>query len=213
MTLSRRQTLALLATLPIAGAAGLSVPALAKDGDLYPMLKLMAPAGIPDKIVLGPADAKVTVIEYASLTCPHCMRFNANTFPEVKSRYIDTGKIRYILRPYPRDNIDMLEWMLALTAQDSQHVVDVMFTIQDQLYATDKPGDLLKSTALQLGFTEETYQGVLTNQDMYNNLVKLRDQAGTEFGLEGTPTFYVNGKMLSGELSIDDLAKEIDPLL
>ena len=213
MTLSRRQTLALLATLPVAGATGFSLPALAKDGDIYPMLKLMVPAGIPDKIVHGPEDAKVTVIEYASLTCPHCMRFNANTFPEVQSRYIDTGKIRYILRPYPRDNIDMLEWMLALTAQDSQHVVDVLFTIQDQLYATDKPGDLLKSTALQLGFTEETYQGVLTNQDMYDNLVKLRDQAGNEFGLEGTPTFYVNGKMVSGELSIDDLAKEIDPLL
>ena len=217
MPITRRNALALLAALPAAGLMG-PASAFAKDGDLYEVLKLMNPAGYPDKIILGPDTAPVTVIEYAALTCPHCYRFNLNTFPEVKKTYIDTGKVRYIIRPFPLGSpqtnpADWAMWMLTLAASDSFQALETFFSIQNQLFGNPKAGDLIQSTALQLGFTPETYKAVLSNQDNLKKLVAERQQAANDFGLQGTPTFYINGKMASGELAFGDLAKEIDPLL
>lgn len=213
MNITRRNALALLAALPATGLLG-SAAAFAKDGDTYEMLKLMNPAGLPDKAILGPDNAPVTIIEYASPTCPHCARFSENTFPQIKTKYIDTGKVRFIMRPFIRNVLDAAVFMLAECSDGGYHeILNTFFKTQNQWVMADKPGDEIKKTALQLGFTDKSYQTCLSNQDMYKQLVAERDQATNDFGVEGTPTFFINGKQESGELSFDEMAKFIDPLL
>nr|WP_282565444.1 thioredoxin domain-containing protein [Paradevosia shaoguanensis] len=181
---------------------------------MFDQAKLLAPNGLPDK-VLGPADAKVTVIEYASPTCPHCAVFSNDTLPEFMKQYVDTGKVRYILRPFVRNVLDAVVFLLAEAAGEDQYhnVVSTYFKTQDTWATSDKPRDAILVIAKQLGFTDESFEAALTNQDLFKGMETLREQALDEFKLEGTPTFYINGKKLSGDKTIEQLAAEIDPLL
>ncbi|AKR54512.1 hypothetical protein XM25_01545 [Devosia sp. H5989] len=201
-----------------AAASALSVTGIgaaqAADGEMIDQAKLMAPDGLPDK-VLGSPDAKVTVIEYASPTCPHCAIFSNETLPEFKKQYVDTGKVKFILRPFVRNVLDAVVFLLAEAAGDDQYhnVVDTFFKTQDQWAASDKPRDAILVIAKQLGFTDSSFEAALTNQDLFKGMETLREQAINDFKLEGTPTFYINGKKLSGEKTIEQMAAEIDPLL
>jgi protein-disulfide isomerase len=112
--LTRRETIVMAATASLAGAAGWS-PAFAAEGDMIDLTLLMAPDGLPDK-VLGNADAKVTFIEYASPTCPHCAAFSNDILPAFLEKYVDTGKVKFILRPFARNNIDAAIFLLAEAA-------------------------------------------------------------------------------------------------
>jgi protein-disulfide isomerase len=255
---TRRQTLGLAAAASVAGlAGGLPTIALAKEGDQLDQLKLMAPAGIPDKISGNP-DAKVTVIEYASPTCPHCALFANTVLQPFEDKYVTTGKVKFILRPFARNTMDAAIFMLAeaaaksadgisLTApttpadassasqQDTaagqgqsgaatpaysanavkaaENVISTFFKTQDTWGLSDKPLDAVKAVAFQLGFSEESFNQALQDQDYFNKIQTMRDQAMKDFGLEGTPTFYVNGKQLTGEKTLEQLSAEIDPLL
>ena len=92
-------------------------------------------------------------------------------------------------------------------------MISTYFKTQETWGVSDKPLDAVKAVAFQLGFSEQSFQAALTNQDFFNAIEKMRDQALNDFGLEGTPTFYLNGKQLTGEKSLDQLSAEIDPLL
>lgn len=215
MKLSRRDTLVLGAVTSAAGLLGLNSPVLAEDGQTYDVAKLMTlPEGITDH-VLGPADAKVTVIEYASPTCPHCARFANDVYPAFKEKYIDTNKVRFILRPFVRNVLDAVIFLVAEAAGPEKYhdVVDTYFKTQDTWIVSDKPRDALEAVAIQLGFTKESFEAALTNQDLFTAMEKVREQASKDFGLSGTPTFYVNGKQMSGEKTLEELSAEIDPLL
>lgn len=205
------------AVLAAAAGTGLSFvfgssAALAQQFDAA---KLMQPAGgVPDH-PLGNKEAKVTVIEYLSPTCPHCKSFLDNVFPQLKAEYIDTDKIQFIPRPFSRNILDSVVFMLAEAAGEAKYheVIDTFFKTQDQWVTSNKPADAMFAIAQQLGFTKETYDAALTNQDLFNGLEAMKKQAIDEFKLQGTPTFYVNGKMLSGEISLEAFKAEIDPLL
>ena len=110
MNLTRRETLTLAAAATAAGVVGFPSLALAKDGDMIDLLKLMAPKGIPDKVDGDPA-AKVTFIEYASPTCPHCALFSNTVLQPFKDKYVTTGKVKFILRPFARNNTDAAIFM------------------------------------------------------------------------------------------------------
>lgn len=181
----------------------------------FDVAKLMAPAGGVADHPLGPADAKVTVIEYLSPTCPHCAAFNNTVLPQLKTEYIDTGKIQFIPRPFMRNVLDAVVFMLAEAAGPEKYheVIDTFFRTQDQWVASEKPNDAIFAIAQQLGFTKESYDAALTNQTLFAGLEALQKQALDEFQLQGTPTFYINGKMLTGESSFEALKAEIDPLL
>lgn len=203
----------------VAAAAGTSVSflfgatgALAQQVDVA---KLMAPAGGIADHPLGPADAKVTVIEYLSPTCPHCAAFARDVYPQLKTEYIDTSKIQFIPRPFMRNVLDAVVFMLAEAAGPEKYhdVVDTFFKTQDKWASSATPNDAMLAIAQQLGFTKESYDAALTNQDLFKGLELVRDQALNEFQLEGTPTFYINGKKLTGESSLEALKAEIDPLL
>lgn len=181
----------------------------------FDVAKLMAPAGGVADHPMGPADAKVTMIEYLSPTCPHCAAFHNTVLPQIKAEYIDTNKIQFIPRPFMRNVLDAVVFMLAEAAGPEKYhsVVDTFFKTQDQWVASEKPNDAIFGIAQQLGFTKESYDAALTNQDLFAGLEAMQKQALDEFQLQGTPTFYINGKMLTGESTFEALKAEIDPLL
>lgn len=203
----------------VAAAAGTGVSFLfgstAAYAQQFDAQRLLSPAGgVPDH-PLGNKDAKVTVVEYLSPTCPHCKAFVDDVFPQLKAEYIDTGKIQFIPRPFVRNVLDAVVFMLAEAAGEAKYheVVDTFFRTQTEWVTSNTPADAMFAIAQQLGFTKETYDAALTNQALFSGLETMRDQATREFQLQGTPTFYINGKMLSGGASFENLKAEIDPLL
>lgn len=185
------------------------------DAKLVEELKKPGPAG---DIALGSDKAPVTIIEYASMTCPHCAHFSATTFPELKKRYIDTGKVRFIFREFPFDKVAAAAFMLArCAAKDGgsdryMAVVETLFAKQDQ-WVNDHPLQPLENIAKQLGFSDGSFKACLTNQTVLNDIEAVRDRAVDKLGVNSTPTFFVNGNKVVGDVSIDELAKQIDPYL
>ncbi len=171
-------------------------------------------AGPIEEQVLGKPDAPVTVVEYASMTCSHCANFHNRTYPELKKRYIDTGKVKYILREFPIDPLSAGAFMLARCAGKDRYfaLVEILFA-QQQKWVVQKPIEPLMSIARQAGFTQQTFDACLQDQKMLEGIEAVRDRGAKQFGVNSTPTFFINGKKFTGVMSIDDMAKEIDPLI
>jgi protein-disulfide isomerase len=212
VTLTRRDTLILAASASIASFYGLGT-AQAQEGTTKDVAKL-AEVALPDR-VLGAEEATVTVIEYASPTCPHCAAFHNTVYPAFKAEYIDTGKVKFILRPFVRNVLDAVVFLLAEAAGEDQYhaVIETYFRTHEQWSTSDTPRDAILEIAKQLGFTDQTFDAALTNQELFTAMETMRQQALDEFKLEGTPTFYVNGKQLTGDKTLEELKAEIDPLL
>jgi protein-disulfide isomerase len=192
----------------------LAGPALAQT-TISP-LELMKPDALPD-MAIGDPKAPVTIVEYASMTCPHCAHFQETTFPELKKRYIDTGKVRYIFREFPLDNLAAAASMIARCSADTD--ADKYFALTDTLFrqqrtwAVEKPLPPLLAIAKQAGFTEKTFNECLANQKILDGIESGRQRAISQFKVQSTPTFFINGTMQAGALSIDEMAKIIDPLI
>jgi protein-disulfide isomerase len=210
---NRREFVVSAAAL-IAAAALLSSAPLAL-ADPTPE-ELMRPGPLPD-IVLGKADAPVTIVEYASMTCPHCANFSKTTFPQLKSQYIDTGKVRFVFREFPLDDLAAAAAMLARCIDKSNGekavaVIEVLFASQDK-WAVRNPIPPLQQIAKQAGMSQQAFDECLKDQKLYNDILAMRERASKEYQVQSTPTLFVNGKMQRGETSIEELAKVIDPLL
>jgi protein-disulfide isomerase len=175
--------------------------------------ELMVPPPLGDR-VLGKDDAPVTVIEYASMTCPHCAHFAETTYKELKKRYIDTGKVKYIFREFPLDPLAAGASMLARCADKDKFypLIETLFQLQ-QTWAVEKPIPPLMAIAKQAGFTEQSFNACLSDQKMLNDIQAEQKRATDKFGVNSTPTIFVNGKKQVGASSIEDLAKVIDALL
>jgi protein-disulfide isomerase len=178
--------------------------------------ELMKPEALPD-MVMGDAKAPVTIIEYASMTCPHCAHFQEATFPDIKKRYIDTGKVRYILRDFPLDQLAAAAFIVArCAAKDDKDkyysLIDTLFR-QQRTWAIEKPIPPLMAIAKQAGLTEESFNACLANQKAWDALESVRDRATKQFKVQSTPTFFINGQQVTGALSIEEFAKVIDPYL
>jgi protein-disulfide isomerase len=176
----------------------------------------MRPGPLPD-IVLGKADAPVTIVEYASMTCPHCATFSKTTFPTLKSKYIDTGKVRFIFREFPLDELAAAAAMIARcidpqSGEKAMAVIDVLFHSQEQ-WAVRNPVPQLQQIAKQAGMTQKAFEECLANQKLYNDVLAMRERGAKEYKVESTPTLFVNGKLQKGGATIEQLEKLIDPLL
>ena len=171
--------------------------------------KLHAAPKIGDRF-LGKADAPITIVEYASATCPHCADFHAGTFVQIKKDYIDTGKVRYIFREFPFDDLALAAFMLARCAPEEKYfpMLDVIFK-QHQVWTRNPRDELLKIAKLA-GFTEETFGKCLKNEDVAKGISAIRDTGNKEFGINSTPTFFVNGKQLAGNQPIEKFKELID---
>jgi protein-disulfide isomerase len=219
VSLTRRELLTAGAALALSAAAvsaGVLPPftTLAIAADTNPSPEDLAHAGPAGDIMIGSDKAPVTIIEYASMTCPHCAHFEETTLPELKKRYIDTGKVRYVMREFPLDALAAAGFMLARCAGPDKYesVVETLFAKQPD-WVTQKPIPPLMAIAKQFGFTEDSFNACLANQKVLDDIQAVRDHAVNKLGVNSTPTFFVNGKRLVGDVSIDQLAKEIDPYL
>ena len=184
--------------------------------DNVPVADLMKPDAQPD-LALGSDKAPVTIVEYASMTCPHCAHFEETTFPEIKKRYIDTGKVRYILRDFPLDSLAGAAFVLAHCAANGDptkyySMVETLFR-QQTTWAVEKPVPPLMAIAKQAGLSEQQFNACLSNQKAWDAMESVRQRAMKEFKVELTPTFFVNGTKITGAVSIEDFAKVIDPYL
>ncbi len=177
------------------------------------MAELLKPGALPEKS-LGKDDAKVTIVEYASMTCPHCAHFAETTYPELKSKYIDTGKVRYILREFPFDPRAEAGFMLARCSGDNYFaMVDVLFKQQDSWVAVENVKDALLQISKLAGFTQETFNACLTDQKLLDDVRAVQKRGADEFKVDSTPTFFINGKTYKGALSIAEMSAIIDPML
>ncbi|HEX2215141.1 MAG TPA: DsbA family protein [Xanthobacteraceae bacterium] len=164
---------------------------------------------------LGPANAPVTLVEYASMTCSHCATFHVQTFPVLKSRYIDSGKVRYILREFPLDPLAAGAFMLAHCAGEGKYfdVVDALFKQQKSWAFAQNPIPPLFAVARQHGFNEQTFEKCLSYQKLLDGIDAVRRRAQEKFGVNSTPTFFINGKIFRGALTIEQIEREIQPFL
>ena len=180
-----------------------------------PMEELMKPGALPE-LAFGPADAKVVVVEFASMTCGHCANFHKNVWPEFQKKYIDTSKVRFIFREFPLDNLAAAASMLARCAggDKSFPLIEALFEKQeDWAFAKGNPVPKLFELAKQAGFTQESFDKCLTDQKLLDNITNARTRASEVYGIRSTPTFFINGKRLTGTPSIAAFDKMIEPLL
>jgi len=214
---TRRELCAGTATLALAGAVfgvgphgfGFVRPAFAEAAEE----ELMAPSPLGEKSQ-GDPKAPVTLIEYAAVTCPHCSDFFLHQFPEIKSKYVDTGKVYFIFREFPLNALDVAGFMLARCAGDDKFfpIVDTLFEKQRE-WVVQKPLEPLMAIAKQAGFTKESFEACLSNQQVENGVKWVRERASEKFGVSGTPTFFINGKKFTGNPTAADLGKQIDSYL
>lgn len=212
MTPTRRSLSAVFGAVALAASLAFAAPAaLAQDGPTsVDVTELMKPTVLGDR-VLGKADAPVTIVEYASMTCPHCAAFHAETWPALKTQYIDTGKARFIFREFPLDPLAAAASMLARCAPEDKYydMIDLFFDHQREWAYTDKPLDALQNMAKQAGFTQMSFEACLTNQKLLDGINASKDQALSKFGVNSTPTFFINGQKLVGEQTIESMGKAI----
>ena len=172
---------------------------------------LLVPQALPD-MQLGSDDAPVTIVEYASMTCPHCAHFHETTLPGLKEKYIDTGKARLIFREFPFDPRAAAAFMLARCAPKEQYfpLIDVMFKQQDVWATAQDPRPPLLQIVKLAGFTQESFEACLKNQQVLDNVMAVREKATKDYKVDSTPTFFINGEKVSGALSVEDMSKYID---
>jgi protein-disulfide isomerase len=204
------------AAIALAAAFGTVLPATEALAQKVADAELLKPSPLGE-MVLGPANAPVTIIEYASMTCSHCAHFAKTTYPELKKRYIDTGKVRYMLREFPLDPLAAAGFMLArCAAKDDANkyytLIDTLFHQQDT-WVVQKPLPPLQAIGRQAGLSEKDFNACLTNQSMLDKIESVRKNATDKLGVNSTPTFFVNGEKLTGDVSIDELTKKIEPYL
>ena len=179
---------------------------------VVPADQLMAIGPLPD-IVQGSAAAPVTIIEYASMTCTHCAAFHDSTWPELKSKYIDSGRVKFILREFPLDPLATAGFMLGRCAGTDKRnlLIDQLFAQQKSWAFVDKPIEPLLAIVKTIGFSQTDFENCLRNQDLYEQVSQSRERSAEAFNIDSTPTFFINGHKLTGELTIVDFDKAIEP--
>ena len=178
-----------------------------------PIDRLMTIAPLPD-LVQGSPSASITIIEYASTTCSHCAVFHETTWPELKAKYIDSGRAKFILREFPLDPLATASFMLARCAgSDKRDLwVDLFFSQQKTWAFGDRPVEALLAMAERIGMSRTDSENCMKNQDLYAQISQSRERAAVAFNIDSTPTFFVNGRRLRGELALSDFDRVIDPL-
>jgi protein-disulfide isomerase len=216
LIITRRAFTAALSLTGLAALVGFSPLQLIGQAFAQSAADVAKPVSLPD-MVLGPADAKVTITEFASMTCPHCAAFNAETFPKIKSEYIDTGKIRYIFREFPLDIKAAAGSMLArCIAKDDAGkyfaVVDLLFRQQND-WVVKNTTETLTRIGKQAGLSAQEVEDCLKNQQLLDKIAADQKYASDVLKVDSTPTFFVNGERIKGETSIEEFEKKINPLL
>ena len=196
-----------------AGALALPSAAQAQANVSVSVADLMAEGALPDAWQ-GAANAPITIIEYASMTCSHCAHFHETTYPTLKSKYIDTGKVRFVLREFPFDPVAVAGFMVARCAGEKREaMIGLLFSQQKNWAFSDKPLQGLTALVKQTGMSQEKFDACLQDKALYANVNQVFEKASKQFKVDSTPTFFINGKKVSGALSPEELDKQLEPLL
>jgi protein-disulfide isomerase len=177
------------------------------------MATVLKPGPLPELTVGDPSG--VPVVEYGSLTCPHCATFSREVFPELKKDYIDTGKVRFTFREFPRNTLDVAAFVLARCVGDDKAfaAIELLFATQDKWAFVDKPLEPLIAAMRPAGLTHDQAMACLKDQSKADAIVAIGKRATDEIKMTGTPTFVIDGKVYGGELSMDQLKAILDPLI
>src|SRR5690606_6653099 len=171
-------------------------PALADPSEM----ELMADGPLPEN-ALGEETAPNTIIEYSSMTCPHCARLHKELVPELKSKYVDTGKMRYIIREFPLDNLAFAAFMVARCAGPQKYfpVVEMLYANQEEwAFGEGDAVERLYKMAQQAGFSRDQYEKCLRDQELLDGIAAVRKRASEKLDVSSTPTLFVNGQKLKG---------------
>jgi protein-disulfide isomerase len=164
---------------------------------------------------IGDPAAPVTIIEYSSMTCPHCAAFHANTLPELKERYIDAGKVRLVLRDFPLDQNALRASMIAHCAGEDRYpqFVEVFFAQQASWARANDPVQVLKQLAQLGGLSADKVDACLADKALEEAILQARLDGQEKYDIKSTPSFIIDGKTYSGDQSVQKFAEIIDPLL
>ncbi len=204
----------LLSSLGTFLMAAVSTGAYAQKVDVA---ELMAPGPLPDR-ALGSEKAPITIVEYSSMTCSHCARFYGDVFQPFKKKYIDTGKVRFIMREFPLDPVASSAFALArCQPEDKYHTtIGTLFEQQKNWSFVSDPAKSSKALfaiSKKLGFTKQSYEACMADTKLTQSFTDIRQKAKDKFGVKGVPAFFINGEKLQGEKTLDAFDKAIEPLL
>ena len=213
MTLFRPVIAALVAAMTVA-----AVPAVAQDAK--PAENAQAAEQMPEgrvlpDIALGEANAPLTIVEYASFTCPHCAAFHDENLPKLKAEYIDTGKVRFIQRDVYFDAVGLWAGILARCGGDEKYypVADVLFDEQ-KTWLDAKTGDEiaanLRKIGAKAGMTPDQMDACWADKQKVADLVATFQKHATEDKIDGTPSFVIGGRTVAGAMSYDAFLKQIE---
>ena len=167
-----------------------------------------------DDRILGNPDAPITIVEYASLTCPHCAHFTNDVLPELKKKWIDTGKAKLVLRDYPLDEPALRAAMVARCAPPDKYYayIDTFFGAQEKWVTARDYRDALARLVKLGGMSREEFDNCLKNTALENKIVEGRLIASKELDVNSTPTFFINGTKFTGAPTVEEFDKALSGL-
>ena len=216
MILTRRAFTAALSLTGLGLLAGFSPLRLIGEAMAQTAADVAKPVSLPD-MALGPANATVTITEFASMTCPHCAAFTEKVFPKIKSEYIDTGKIRFVFREFPLDIKAAAGSMLArcIAKDDSGKyfaVIDMLFRQQNE-WVLKNTTETLTRIGKQAGLSQQQVEDCLKDQPLLDKIAADQKYANEVLKVNSTPTFFINGEMIKGDQTFEEFDKRIKSLL
>jgi protein-disulfide isomerase len=216
LIITRRAFTAALSLAGLDTLAGLSPLRLIQEAMAQSASDVAKPVSLSD-MALGPANASVTITEYASMTCPHCAAFNEAVFPKIKSEYIDTGKIRYVFREFPLDIKAAAGSILArcIAKDDSGKyfaVIDMLFKQQSD-WVMKNTRETLTRIGKQAGLSQQGVEDCLKDQALFDKIAADQKYAREVLKVHSTPTLFINGEKIKGETSFEEFDKKIKSLL
>jgi protein-disulfide isomerase len=164
--------------------------------------------------VIGNADAPVTIVEYFSLTCPHCAGFHNDTYADLKTKYVDTGKVKFVYRDFPLDGAGLRAALMARCVDERRYpgVIQVLFKTQNNWARAADPVAEIKKIGQLAGLGDDAFQSCLQSETLANGILAKRQEASAA-GVQSTPTFKIEGQIYSGLRSLEEFSEILDPLL
>jgi len=209
---TRRTFLATFLLLALTVVALFSPVGSAARAQQNPTATLAAkPVSLPD-MALGQSKAPITIIEYSSLTCPHCADFEENVLPMLQTKYIDTGKVRFVSREFPLDIQAAAASMLARCAANGdapKYFEATTMLFKQQRPLMERTTDTLKAVGGRFGLTAEAVEACVKDQALLDKLTADQQFAFDELKVDATPTFFINGERLRGAMSFEEFEAKL----
>jgi protein-disulfide isomerase len=191
-------------------SVGFAAPTPEGSADMAAVLK---PGPLPE-LSSGP-ETGVPVVEYGSVTCPHCAAFDKTVLPKFKAAYVDSGKVRYIFREFSRNPLDVAAFTLARCVGDDKAMatIELLFATQDKWAFTENPLEPLLAALRPTGLSHDKAMACLKDNAEIAKVRSVTETAEKLVKVQGTPTFVIDGKVYGGELLMDDFNQILKPLI